>query len=214
MRVSVLVLSVVCMAACGAPATEDIAATVLPTYDRASGKLKELAYDSNGNGRPDTWTEMDGSTPLRSRIDGNEDGRIDRWEQYDGEGRLIKVGFSRSDNGKADAWAFSGPDGKIQRIELSSSADERKIDRWEFFDGSQSGPDGRGALVRAEEDTTRDGKPDKWETYEHAAIETVAFDEDGNGRPDRRLTYAAAGLLAIESNPDASGRYTRRVQAR
>lgn len=214
MRTCVLLLSVASVSACGAPAREDLTSNVLPTYDKASGKLKELSYDSNGNGRPDTWTEMDGTRPLRSRLDTNEDGRIDRWEEYDAAGRLVKVGYSRSDNGTADAWAFSGPDGKIQRVEMSSSADEHRIDRWEYFDSSQIGPDGRGGLVRAEEDTTHDGKPDRWETYEHGAVKTVAFDEDGNGRPDRRLTYTTAGLLAIESDPDASGRYTKRVGAR
>jgi hypothetical protein len=213
-RTFLFVLSAACVSSCGVPAAERSTASVQPTYDKASGKLTELAYDANGNGRPDTWTEMDGTRPLRSRIDMNEDGKIDRWEHYALDGHLVKVGFSRSDNGKADAWAFSGTDGKIQRIEMSSLGDEHRIDRWEYFDASRSGPDGQGALVRAEEDTTGDGKPDKWETYEEGAIRTVAFDEDGNGRPDRRLTYATAGLLTIESQPDASGRFTRRVAAR
>ena len=43
--------------------------TTRPTYDKGTGKLKELTYDANQNGRIDTWTEMDGARPLRSRID-------------------------------------------------------------------------------------------------------------------------------------------------
>lgn len=214
MRVLVGALTLVGASGCGTRAAVDHNAAVVPTYDQRSGKLTELAYDSNANGRADTWTEMDGTSPVRSRIDTNEDGRIDRWEHYDGHGRLVKVGFSRSDNGTADAWAFPGPGGTIQRIEMSSFGDEHRIDRWEHFDASRSDPNGRGALVSAEEDTTHDGKPDKWETYEYGVIRTVAFDEDGNGRPDRRLTYTAAGLLAIESDPDGAGRYTTRVVAR
>jgi hypothetical protein len=46
-------------------------ATIRPSYDDATGRLKELAYDANGNGRVDTWTEMDGSRPLRSSVDIN-----------------------------------------------------------------------------------------------------------------------------------------------
>jgi hypothetical protein len=157
---------------------------------------------------------MDGAKPLRSRIDANEDGRVDRWEEYGADGGIVKVGFSRSDNGKADAWVFSGPDGTVRRIETSSTGDEHQIDRWEYYDAAVAGPDGRGALIRAAQDTTHDGKPDRWETYENGVLKVVAFDETGNGRPDRRLTYAAAGRLVIESDPDPSGRFTKHVESR
>jgi hypothetical protein len=189
-------------------------AAISPSYDKATGRLKELAYDSNRNGRVDTWTEMDGSRPLRSRVDINEDGKIDRWEEYDENGGLAKVGFSRTNNGKPDAWAFSGADGKVRRIEISSTGDSNLIDRWEYYDPAQSGPDGRGALVRAEEDTNHDGRPDKWETYEHGILKTVAFDENGNGRPTRRLIYSSSARIVIESDPDASGRFAEHAEVR
>lgn len=214
MRTLLLVLVVVGVSGCADRSRERLTADVRPSYDRETGRLKELAYDANGNGRIDAWTEMDGSAPQRSRIDLNEDGKIDRWEIYGADGSLVKVGFSRSDDGKADAWVFAGPDGKVHRIEISSSGDEQRIDRWEYYDATRGGSDGRGALIRAEEDTTQDGRADKWETYERGVLKTVAFDEDGNGRPDRRLTYAASGVLVIESQPDASGRFARRVETR
>jgi hypothetical protein len=176
---------------------------ITPAYDATTGKLKELAYDSNHNGRPDTWTDMDGARPVQTRIDRNEDGKLDRWEYYDEKSTLVKVGFSRRDDGKADAWAFAGADGKIQRIEISSGADERKIDRWEHYDAS--------GMTAAEEDTNHDGVPDKWETYEAGIVKTAAFDENGDGRPDRRLTYSGGSLVTIESEPDAAGNFMRRV---
>ena len=106
-------------AACSDPDKERLKQTTKATYDQTTGRLKELTYDANKNGRIDTWTDMDGTRPLRARIDRNEDGKIDRWEYYGDHGQLIKVGFSRSDDGKPDAWAFSGPDGKVVRIEIS-----------------------------------------------------------------------------------------------
>src|SRR5262249_36891077 len=167
--------------ACSNPEAARLRETTKATYDKTTGKLKELTYDSDKNGRIDTWTEMDGARPVRTRIDRNEDGKLDRWEYYDEHGKLVKVGFSRKDDGKADAWAYSGPGGTVERIEISSIADEHKIDRWEHYDAA--------GLTSAEEDTNGDGIPDKWETYQSGSLKTAAFDENGDGKPDRRLTY-------------------------
>jgi hypothetical protein len=200
-------LAVVCTAllfsACSDPERERIKQTTKPTYDKTTGKLTELTYDRNKNGRIDTWTDMDGTRPLRSRIDLDEDGTIDRWEYYGDKGELLKVGFSRKKDGKPDAWAYSDANGKVERVEISSIADEHKIDRWEHYDAN--------GLVSAEEDTNGDGRVDKWETYAAGALRTAAFDENGDGNPDRRLTYANGQLTMIETEPDASGAYARKV---
>jgi hypothetical protein len=187
-------------------------AEIRPTYDKQTGKLTQLAYDSDHDGTPDTWTDMDGTRPVQTRIDRNGDGRIDRWEDYDASGALVRVGFSTRDDGKPDAWAYSNRSGGVERIEISSTGNDKKIDRWEYYDPSKATPDGKGALVRTEEDTIGDGKPHKWETYSDGALETVAFDEDGDGRPDRRLTYRASILVAIESHPDGAGHFTVRKE--
>lgn len=204
MRQALLVLALVCLAACADPEKERLRETTRPTYDKTTGKLRELTFDSNKNGTIDTWTEMDGARPVLTRMDRNEDGRIDRWEHYDADAQLEKVGFSRKDDGKPDAWAFSGPDGKIARIEISSIGDHTKIDRWEHYDAD--------GLVRAEDDTNADGVADKWETYEGGAVKTASFDENNDGRPDRRFTYNGGALVLIETEPDAAGRYGKRVE--
>jgi hypothetical protein len=194
-------------AACRDPESERLRATTQASYDRTTGKLTELTSDANRNGTVDTWTEMDGARPVRSRSDRNEDGRLDRWEYYDASGRLAKVGLSRADDGTPDAWAFAGADGRIARIEVSSVRDETKVDRWEYYLPAAGGGDG--VLARVEEDTNRDGRKDKWERFEGGALTTAEFDGDGDGRPDRRLTYRGAELVRIEHTPDASGHYTQ-----
>src|SRR5215831_16325603 len=131
------VLVVCALAACSDPDAERVKKTTIPTYDSKTGKLTQLTYDRNKNGVIDTWTDMDGTRPVRSRIDLDEDGKIDRWEYYDEKGALVKVGFSRGNTGKADAWAYARADGKVDRIEISSTADEKKIDRWEHYDPSR-----------------------------------------------------------------------------
>ena len=82
-------------AGCSGASRDRVVPSVRGTYDKTSGKLTQIAYDRNHNGRPDTWTDMDGSRPIASRIDQDEDGTIDRWEYYDAAGALVKVGFSR-----------------------------------------------------------------------------------------------------------------------
>jgi hypothetical protein len=191
---------------CTDPEKERAKQGITPTYDKTTGKLTSLTYDSNHNGKIDTWADMDGARPVETRIDSNEDGKIDRWEYYDGQGQLAKVGFSRKENGKPDAWAFSGAGGRVERIEISSTADIKKIDRWEHY--SEAG------LASAEEDTNADGVIDKWETYEAGAVKSVAFDENGDGKPDRRLTYAGGALMTIETEPDAAGKYAKRVNVK
>lgn len=206
MRVLLVVAAIVCVAACSDPDKERIRQTTIPTYDKTTGRLKELTYDSNKDGKIDTWTEMDGARPVLSRMDRNQDGKLDRWEYHDDKGQLTKVGFSRGDVGKPDAWGFSGPDGRLARIEISSTFDDKKIDRWEYYDAN--------GLARVDEDTNADGQPDKWETYANGAVHTVAFDENRDGRPDRRLTYEGGNLVLIESEPDAAGKFTKRTEVK
>jgi hypothetical protein len=198
---------------CSDPDRERLKATTKASYDKTSGRLRELTFDANKNGRVETWTDMDGNRPLRSRIDSNEDGRIDRWEYYDEAGKLFKVGFSRKNDGTPDAWAFSTPFGRLERVEMSSSGDDRRVDRWEFYDLSvPPSADGTSPLLRVEEDTNHDGRPDKWERFENGVVRFVEFDESHDGRPDRRLTYRDAELVLIETAPDASGTYTKRIE--
>lgn len=201
----------VCMiaAGCADAEKERLKQTTQATYDEKTGRLKELTYDANGNGRIDTWTELDGARPVRARIDRNEDGRPDRWEYYDDKGKLTKAGFSRSDEGRPDAWAYSGPGGSVERIEISSSHDENRIDRWERYAPATPGGSGIGALLAVDEDSNGDGKPDKWETYESGALQTVAFDENLDGRADRRLTYRDGVLALIETEPERDGGFAR-----
>jgi hypothetical protein len=203
LRPGIAVMTLVAATSCSHPAPDPSQRSTKPTYDTRTGKLTQLIFDRNRNGVMDTWTDMDGPRPIRSRIDQDEDGKIDRWEYYDEQGKLLKVGFSRNNDGKPDAWSFPEADGTIARVEISSTADEKAIDRWEFYTANQ--------LVRVEQDTSGDGRVDTWEIYEGGALKTAAYDENGDGRPDRRLTYNGGQLALIESEPDASGRYTKRV---
>jgi hypothetical protein len=170
-----------------------------PVYDRATGKLQLLKYDSNGNGKFDTFSYMDGSRVVRIEIDQDENGTIDRWEYYDDTGqKLVKVGFSRAQDGKEDAWSYFGPDGAVDRIEVSTNRDG-KISRVEHY--------AAGRMTAAEEDTDGDGHVDKWETYDGDRLAAVAFDTQRRGAPDRRLVYHADGSSQLEVDDTGGGRF-------
>jgi EF hand len=172
---------------------------IQPFYDRETGKLTLLKYDSNGDGKPDTFSYMDGAQTIRIEIDEDGDGTIDRWEYYGRDQKLEKVGFSRAHDGKVDAWAYANADGSTARIEMSMARNGR-IDRTEYYE--------RGVLVRAEEDTDGDGRIDKWEEYDSARLVLVAFDTRHRGVPDRRLVYAPDGDVRVEIDPAGEGHFT------
>ena len=156
---------------------------IQPTYDKDTGRLTQLDYDSNTNGKPDTWAYMDGTRLIRLEADENEDGKIDRWEHYPA-GLAARPGKQFP-----------------ERIERATRLDGQ-ISRREFFEGS--------LMVRVEEDTNADGATDKWETYKDGALTVLALDTTGKGRPDRRLLYGPDGSLDyIEADPTGSGNFQR-----
>jgi hypothetical protein len=193
---AVLVLALACGACRRAPAAKG---AIEPVYDQKTGRLTLLKYDSDGDGKVDTWSYMDGRRIVRIEIDKDGDGKIDRWEYYDANQKLEKVGFSRAHDGKEDAWSFAGADGSVDRIDVSTRRDGR-VDRVEHYEHD--------ALVSAEEDTDGDGKFDKWERYDGARLASVAFDTThARGVPDRRLVYAADGSVRVETSPAGDGHF-------
>jgi hypothetical protein len=168
-------------------------------YDPATGRLRQFAFDSTGDGHRDAIGIMDGVLVQRIDVDEDRDGVVDRWEFYDGNRRLGKVGFSRHRDGVMDAVAHYGSDGTVARVEISSGAGGA-VGRVEHYLG--------GLLVRVEEDTNADGRVDKWETYalvpgtrpgQPPSLVSVAFDDHFRGEATRRLHYDAHGnVLRVE----------------
>jgi hypothetical protein len=171
---------------------------ITPDYDKATGKLTLLKYDSNGNGKVDTWSYMDGARIVRIELDQDEDGKIERWEYYSPDQKLEKIGSSRAQDGKEDAWAYLGPDGTIARVDVSLRRDGH-VTRVEHYQ--------RSVLVAAEEDGDDDGNMDKWETYDGDRLTSLAFDTTHRGTPDRRLIYGPDGTVRVEVDEKGDGRF-------
>ena len=59
-----------------------------------------------------------------------------------------------------------------------------------------------GIVVRIETDSDRDGRPDRWQSWERGRLVSEELDTDGDGRPDRRLVFGPrARLLRVERLP-------------
>ena len=214
-----LLLSLSLSVGCSDPDRDRVKATTQANYDRTTGKLTEITYDKNKNGKIDTWVKMDGNRPVSAEIDTDEDGKLDRWEEYGPDGRLAIARWERPKppnakdktmKGKPDAVAYMGSDGLPERIEYSEVSEmpemkgKESVVRREFYKGT--------VLLRAEEDTLGLGYMDRFETHLADGSITVEFDETADGKPDRRLTYSAAGALVLtETDPDGNGGYLKKV---
>jgi hypothetical protein len=69
-------------------------------YDPQTGKLRLLKYDSDGNGKVDTVSYMDGSRVVKIEIDKDEDGKVDRWDYYGQTGSSRKSSSPARTTGK------------------------------------------------------------------------------------------------------------------
>ena len=189
--------------ACADSARDPAAAS----YDPENGRLRTLATDTNRNGTADAVSYMDGARIQRIELDLDENGQVERWDFYAAGGQLEKVGLSRENDGLMDAQAFYGRSGALERLELSTRRDG-VFDRLEYYED--------GILTASTEDTDRDGRPDKWDTYRAVttgapgepgyAITATSVDLSGSGRPERRFLYGPGGTIdRVEVDPDGDG---------
>ena len=157
------------------------------TYNQQNGKLTELDFDRDGDGRIDTRAFMDGVLVKSIEIDRDGSGKPDRWEYYE------PVTSGAAPSGSPDGHSV------ITRAEESNS--KGKIDRREFYEG--------GIIARVEEDTDGDGKTDKWEQYRGGVLSAVDLDLHHRGRPERRFVYRPDGSVDhLEADPDGDGNFT------
>jgi len=175
---------------------------VVPNYDPFTSRLIQLSADLNGDGRLDQWTYMDGNRPIRGEANSDGDGRVDRWEYFDARASLTYVGTSSLSDGVEDTWWLPASANGESQV-LQSRHRDRAIDRREILR--------EGVLLRSEEDTNRDGRPDKWDIFEGGTLREARFDTTfSRGRADRRLVYGAQGqLTVIEQDDDGDGRFER-----
>lgn len=180
-----------------------------PEYDAATGALRAVAFDFNHSGRNDAVMYLDGTRLVRIELDLDGNGKVERWDFYGPDGHVAKVGLSQRNDGVMDAEAYYTNSGALERLRISTKRDGR-YDRTEYYENNH--------LVRSEDDTNGDGKPDKWDTYQtmpdappgtRPPIVSTAIDETGRGTPTRRFVFDAHGaVVRVEVDRDGRGVFT------
>ncbi|MFB3855630.1 MAG: hypothetical protein ACE148_17660 [Vicinamibacterales bacterium] len=200
-------------------------------YSRTDGKLELLTYDSNSNGRIDTWAWMDAALVVRIEIDRDEDGRIERWEYYTPEQALERVGWSRADDGRVDAWAYPDAEGTVARVELAARPAGASSSAEPGPSRPPAGPsDARSSFAAptvidpataVKDKANRPAAPEsgplstviaRREFYESGALVRAEEDTDADGRMDKWETFAASGALSsVAFDTDGDGRPDERL---
>ena len=183
-RVAFVCLAITASACSGSSAAPE-AGAVTPLYNERTGRLEALQSDTNDDGQFDTVAHMDGVTLKYIEIDRDHDGRFDRWEYY-----VSAPGTPA---------ALRSPDGRsvMDHAEEAAGPDNQIVRREFYVDG---------VIARVEEDTTADGKVDKWESFEKGILVRMDLDLEGLGRPTRRLVYGTNGEVErVEADPDGDG---------
>jgi hypothetical protein len=153
-----------------ATACESRSSTAIePVYDPVTGKLQLMKSDTNGNGKVDTVSHMDGTRVLRIDVDNDEDGKVDRWEYYDADQHLEKIGTSLANDGKIGRTEFYEHDALV-RAEEDGDGDGQ-ADKWETYES--------GRLTSVAFDTLHRGTPDR--RFVYGADGTARFETDADG---------------------------------
>ena len=163
-------------------------------YD-AAGRIAVVEYDSNGDGRADYIAHYDERRQIRLiEVDEDLDSWVDRFEHYDAAGVLEKVGRWRQ---------ASGPRRRVDlpRARRAAGADRVRRRRRRQA-GARRGDAGRHRSSRIETDSDRDGRVDRWQSWEKGRLVSEEIDTNGDGKPDRRLVFGPrARLLRVERLP-------------
>jgi len=136
-------------------------------YDPKTGRLKKMDYDSNKNGKIDSFSYWDATRCIRIEMDQNEDGKIDRWEYYDEHNKIERVATSSRDDEVQDTWSYPDAAGFLARVETDLNRDGA-IDKREFFVPRPADPVSR-------------------------VLSVLEIDFDQAGNPGRRLYYRPNG---------------------
>jgi hypothetical protein len=128
-------------------------------------------------------------------VDVNNDGKPDIRRVFDGSQEICRISDLNRD-GKPDMFEYYDKAGQLRRREADYD-DNGVVNSIEIYEG--------GRLVRAELDTTNQGRIDTWDTFDPTTGKRVKRERDstGDGRVDQWWTYNGDQVtIATDKNHD------------
>jgi hypothetical protein len=128
-------------------------------------------------------------------VDVNGDGKPDIRRVYDGAQEVCRISDLNRD-GKPDLFEYYDKAGQLRRREADYD-DNGIVNAIEIYEN--------GKLVRAELDTTNQGRIDTWDTFDPATGKRIKRERDssGDGRVDQWWTYDGdVATIALDKNGD------------
>lgn len=128
-------------------------------------------------------------------VDVNNDGKPDIRRVYDGNVEVCRISDLNRD-GKPDLFEYFDKTGQLRRREADYD-DNGIVNAIEIYEN--------GKLVRAEIDTTNQGRIDTWDTFDPATGKRIKRERDatGDGRIDQWWTYNGDQVtIAMDKNGD------------
>lgn len=128
-------------------------------------------------------------------VDVNNDGKPDIRRVYDGQHEICRISDLNRD-GKPDMFEYYDKTGQLRRREADYD-DNGIVNAIEIYEN--------GKLVRAELDTTNQGRIDTWDTFDPASGKRIKRERDatGDGRVDQWWTFDGDKVtIAMDKNGD------------
>ncbi|MBX3208460.1 MAG: hypothetical protein KF764_25670 [Labilithrix sp.] len=128
-------------------------------------------------------------------VDVNNDGKPDIRRVFDGDAEICRISDLNRD-GKPDLFEYYDKTGQLRRREADYD-DNGIVNAIEIYEN--------GKLVRAELDTTNQGRIDTWDTFDPATGKRIKRERDatGDGRIDQWWTYNGDQVtIAMDKNGD------------
>jgi hypothetical protein len=138
------------------------------------------AFDSNGDGRPDAWSEYEGDRLVQS-FDTNFDGRRDDWIFHDAGGAPERREIDFDHDAKVDGWEHY-QSGVVVRGEYDNDGDG-KLDEWTRIQFARP--------VERAWSFGNDGVIDKRAHYRDGRMIRELYDRDRDGTFEETIEYDA-----------------------
>jgi hypothetical protein len=117
------------------------------------GEIREIAYDRDGDGRPEEWEIFEAGAMIARHRDTVGNGLPDHWSQYGADGTLLETHRDTDADGRPDLWSSYYPDASLRSVAYDTTSTGNP-DLWCNYSEM-------GEVISIETDTDGDGKPDR-----------------------------------------------------